>query len=212
MPLSTSNQQLASLLAALGQRGDLRHVKPGELLITEGQRDDSLYLLISGRLKVFTRDQKGREFIYNVMKPGEIFGEMGLDGGLRSASVEAIELSSCSVVPRDRLRDFMREQPEFAEHLLLTLIGRLRRATRQIRRLVQSDVYERTIELLRAEAIVEKGVRLIPTVLTQKEIAARVGATREMIGHILRDLQRGGILVRDEKKRFVIRREFPERW
>lgn len=203
---------LSGPLATLASRGDVRDYARGELVVAEGDRDASLYVLLSGRLKVFTRDARGRELVYNTLRAGEFFGEMGLDGGVRSASVKALENSRCVVVDRSELRRFMRRHPAFAEHLVLTLIDRLRRATRQIRSLALSDVYGRTVEFLAAEAIDDGDSRRVPAGLTQREIAARVGATREMIGQILRELQRGGFLLRDEGKGYLIVGEFPKRF
>ena len=77
----------AALLAQLAQRGDARSFARNTVLITEGDASDSLYILVIGELKVFTRDQKGRELTYGVLLPGEFFGELLLDGGPRSASV-----------------------------------------------------------------------------------------------------------------------------
>jgi CRP/FNR family cyclic AMP-dependent transcriptional regulator len=75
------------------------------------------------------------------------------------------------------------------------------------------DVYERTVDLLNQVALNEPGdIRVVPSSMTQQEIADRVGATREMINHILRDLTRGGFLARDEKKRLVFTKMLPKRW
>ena len=114
---------LDELLAELAERGDLRAYEKGDVLFSEGESDASLYLLVTGRLKVFTRDSRGRELIYNVMRPGEIFGELGLDGGPRSASVKALESTRCVVIGRKELRQFMRRNRRFTEHLVLTLIS-----------------------------------------------------------------------------------------
>lgn len=171
------------LLLSLADRGDVRRFPRGKQLITEGEVSGSLYILISGELKVYTRDDNGRELIYNIMRPGEFFGEMFLDGEPRSASVKAISDALCVVVGEDKLRSFMTQYPEFAECLVLKLIERLRHATHQIRSLVLDGVYERTVLLLNQLSIEEDGVRIIPPTLTQQEIADRVGAPRDDQSH-----------------------------
>lgn len=201
-----------TLLSALAARGDLRTYARNELLIVEGEVSDSLFILIDGQLKVFTQDAKGRELIYNILSPGEFFGEMFLDGGARSASVKAVVDSQCAVIDQSAIRDFMRTYPEFAEALVLKLIERLRHATRQIKSLGLDDVYERTINLINQVAECEAGVRFIPTTMTQQEIANRVGATREMVNHIIRGLVRGGFLAKDADRRVVVIKEPPKRW
>lgn len=148
MSNETAVQLPGSLIDKLALRGDLRSFERGELLINEGDASDSLYILVAGQLKVFTRDGKGRELVYNILNTGEFFGELFLDGGPRSASVKAISTAQCIVVDQAAIRDFMKTYPEFAECLVLKLIERLRHATQQIKNLVLSGVYERTVLLL----------------------------------------------------------------
>jgi CRP/FNR family cyclic AMP-dependent transcriptional regulator len=201
-----------TLLSELAARGDSRKFSRNDLLIVEGEVSDSLYILIDGQLKVFTQDDKGRELIYNILLPGEFFGEMFLDGGARSASVRAVVDSQCIVVDQSAIRTFMRSYPEFAESLMLKLIERLRHATRQIKSLGLDNIYERTINLLNEVAICEAGVKFIPPTITQQEIANRVGATREMVNHILRELIRGGFLSKESNRRLIFLKEPPKHW
>jgi len=200
------------LLSDLAARGDMKQFVRNEVLIIEGEVSDSLYILIQGQLKVFTKDKKGRELIYNILQPGEFFGELFLDGGARSASVKAVIDSQCVVVDHAAIRSFMRSYPEFTECLVLKLIERLRHATQQIKSLVLDDVYHRTIRLLDEAAQSEGGIRVIPATLTQQEIANRIGATREMVNHIIRDLVRGGVLSKDDSRRLVLVSDFPKHW
>jgi CRP/FNR family cyclic AMP-dependent transcriptional regulator len=210
--ISESKHQLSDeLLSQLVARGDLRTFARGDLLIREGDQSDSLYILVAGELKVFTCGERGRELVYNVLRPGEFFGEMFLDGGPRSASVKAVCTSICVVVAREEFRDFMREYPEFAESLVLTLISRVRHATEQLRDLALKDVYERAASLLNELAVAEGNVRTIRPAVTQQEIADRIGATREMVNHVIRDLVRGGFLVR-EGRQMILARDLPKRW
>jgi CRP/FNR family cyclic AMP-dependent transcriptional regulator len=200
------------LLANLSTRGDLRTFARGQMLITEGEMSDALYILVAGELKVFTSDERGRELVYNVLRPGEFFGEMFLDGGPRSASVKAVCTSMCVVIAPGEFREFMRVYPEFAESLVLMLISRVRHATEQAKSLALNGVYERAVSLLNELAIEDGCVRSIDQGVTQQEIADRIGATREMVNHIIRDLLRGGFLVRDEQRRLVLAKPFPKHW
>lgn len=200
------------LLSQLALYGDAKRYGRNELLISEGAVSDALYVLVTGQLKVFTKDSKGRELVYNILQPGEFFGELFLDGGPRSASVKAVSDSQCIVIDHVAIRSLMKAYPEFAECLVHKLIARLRHATQLSRSLALHGVYERTIDLLNQVAFLEQDVRVIPLAVTQQEIADRVGATREMINHVLRDLIRGGFLSRDEKKRLVFNGTLPKRW
>ncbi len=212
MQEDSSNNLSPELLSQLALCGDAKWYGRNELLIEEGAVSDALYILIAGQLKVFTQDDKGRELVYNILHPGEFFGELFLDGGLRSASVKAVVNSQCIVVDHLAIRGFMKTYPEFAECLVYKLIARLRHATQLSKSLALHDVYERTVDLLNQVALNEGDIRVVPVTLTQQEIADRVGATREMINHILRDLIRGGFLARDEQKRLVFSKMLPKRW
>ena len=118
----------------------------------------------------------------------------------------------CVVVGPSEFREFMKSYPEFAECLVIKLIERVRHATEQTRSLALSGVYERTVTLLNRLAEGPDGVRAVPAAVTQQEIADRIGATREMVNHILRDLVRGGFLERDEARRMVIIKDLPKHW
>ena len=200
------------LLAQLALCGQARSFARNEVLVVEGAEADALYLLVSGELKVFTRDRKGRELVYNILQPGEFFGEMFLDGGPRSASVKAVVASRCVVVDRAALRGFMATYPEFAECLVHQLIARVRHATQLSKRLALHGVYERTVDLLEQVAVLEDEVYAVPLTLTQQEIADRVGATREMINHVMKKLTQDGLLARDETRRLVFNKSLPSRW
>lgn len=202
----------AELLSQLAECGDAKWFARNQTLIVEGEVSDSLFVLISGQLKVFTRDNKGRELVYNILQPGEFFGELFLDGGPRSASVKAVVDSQCVVIDEAAIRVFMQTYPEFAECLVYKLIARVRHATELSKSLALHDVYERTVDLLNKVASTEGDLRVVPAAMTQQEIADRVGATREMINHILRDLTRGGFLAKDENRRLVFTKMLPKRW
>lgn len=200
------------LLEELAGRGVSRTYARNEQLIAEGDASDALFVLLSGELKVYTQDEKGRELVYNVLRPGEMFGELFLDGGVRSASVRAMSDCRCILIDQALTYALVRTHPVFAELLIKKLIERVRHATRLSKSLALSDVYERTVSLLMQTAVLENDVRMVPAALTQQEMADRVGATREMINRVLRDLVKGGFLVRNEKRRLVLLKDLPRNW
>ena len=210
MPNNTEEILSQALIADLAGHGSVRRFVRGQVLITEGETSDALYVLIAGQMKVFTLDKKGRELVYNILEPGEFFGEMFLDGGPRSASVKATADSLCVVVAQEKFREFMAAYPEFAERLVVKLIGRVRHATQQIKGLALDGVYERLVALLNQIEPDAHGERVLPKDLTQQEIASRVGATREMVNHLIRHLIRGGVMVKDGRKRMLLVKEIPK--
>ena len=124
-PLAT----LSESLRALAQRGEIRHYRKHTLLIEEGDRGDTLYLILAGRLRSYASGDKGREITYGIYGPGEYLGEMSLDGGPRSANVVTLDDCSCVVITRTTLRQHIAEHPEFAFELIAKLIRRARAAT-----------------------------------------------------------------------------------
>ena len=119
------------LLAKLSDRGGQRTYARGEVLIREGEASTEVFILLAGELKAYCTDAQGREIVLNTMTPGEFFGELSLDGGARTATVEATHGSICVVVPQAEVQAFLGEYPEFAEALVMSLIARVRAATRQ---------------------------------------------------------------------------------
>ena len=197
------------LIRLLAEHGGVRRVARGEVLIVEGDVSESLFILLSGQLKVYTQDERGREVIYNTLDPGEVLGEMFLDGGSRSASVKATAAAECIEVRGDEIRTFMQQYPDFSEALVVKLIQRLRHATAQVKSLALDSVFVRAVTAINELAVDGGDERYLPASVTQQQIASRIGATREMVNHVFRDLIKAGFLVRDEQGRFLIPRSLP---
>jgi CRP/FNR family cyclic AMP-dependent transcriptional regulator len=181
------------------------------IIVTEGDDSDSIYVMLSGKARVFVADEKGREVQLNQLGPGEYFGEVTLDGGPRSASVTALEDCRCAVVKRAELTQVLEQSPELALHIVRKLARRVRDLTDNVRSLALMDVYGRVARLLLELAEEKNGKLVISEPLTHKDIASRVGASREMISRIFSDLSDGGY-VRKEEGHFVIARKPPPRW
>jgi CRP/FNR family cyclic AMP-dependent transcriptional regulator len=184
-------------LRALAARGEPRRYRKGTLLIQEGDQGDTLYLIARGRLRAFSAGDNGREITYGVYGPGEYLGEMSLDGGPRSASVETLEASECVVVTRRTLLDHIARHPDFALELLAKVIRRARAATLSARQLALNDVYGRLRALLDelAGPPDAQGVRVVGERLSHRELAERLGCSREMVSRVMKDLERGGYWV-----------------
>jgi len=209
---TTAGLALPATLRTLAARGEPRRYRKGTLLISEGDRGDTLFIILSGRVKAFSIDARDREIIYAVHGPGEFFGEMSLDGGPRSASVVTLEPTECVVLTRQTLREHIAANPEFAFELLDGVIRRARQATQSTRAMALSGVYPRMVGLL--EALSEPhadGTRHVRDRLTHRDIASRLGCSREMISRLLKDLEQGGYLV-VEQNRVVIKRPLPQEW
>lgn len=203
---------LPEILRPLARRGALRKFGKGEWLIREGDEGSTLFILLSGRVKVFSADARGREIVYGVYGPGEYLGEMSLDGGRRAASVEAIEPVLCAIVTQQTLLAHIAEQPRFARELLSKVIRRARAATLSARQLALNDVYGRLAALLDASAVARSdGSRALPAGATHRELASHLGCSRAMVTRLLRDLETGGYL-RADAQGLRLLRPLPARW
>jgi CRP/FNR family cyclic AMP-dependent transcriptional regulator len=198
-------------LRALSAEGVVKSFPKNAVIVSEGDETDSLYIVISGRVKVFVSDEDGKEVVLGMQGPGDYFGEMVLDGGPRSASVMTLEPSRFAVIPKSKFRDFLHTYPAFSIHLIEKLIRRTRALTENVKSLALMDVYGRVARLL-LDLSVDEGGRLVVTEkLTQQDIASRVGASREMISRILKDLTAGGY-ISVNKKRITIHKTPPRHW
>lgn len=211
-PLPAASRTMSADLTQLSVRGKQSEYRKGTLLIQEGDEGDSMFIIVSGRVKVFAMDSIDHEVTYGIYGAGDIFGEMSLDGGPRSASVITLETTVCAVVSKRTLREFMTERPDFAFSLLTTIIQRARQSTRIARALALDDVYSRLSRYLTAQAVPRAdGTQVMQERLTHQELASRVGASREMVSRILKDLELGGHLSVQEH-RLVLLSKLPERW
>lgn len=200
-------------LRALARRGEPRLLRKGAQIITEGDFGDTLYVVVSGRLRAFSANARGDEVTYGTYGPGEYVGEMGLDGGPRAAHVASIEPSTVAVVTRHTLEAYLREHPAFAFELLARVIRRARRATLGLKQLALMDVYGR-LKLLLEEAArpaAADGTRALDPAPSHLEMAQQLGCSREMVSRVMKDLERGEY-VSVGRRRVVIRKALPAEW
>jgi CRP/FNR family transcriptional regulator, cyclic AMP receptor protein len=198
-------------LRDFAQHAVTRTFPKNTVVVSEGDRTDSLYIIVSGRVKIYVSEETGKEIVLNESGPGEYFGEMVLDEGPRSASVMTLEPTKFLVVPKEDFRDFVVKSPEFALHLILKLIKRVRTLTNDVKSLALLDVYGRVARMLLDLAVDREGVLVVENKPTQQEMANRVGASREMVSRILGDLVAGGY-IEVEKDRITIAKALPRAW
>ena len=205
---------LAPELHALAMRGVVRSYPKKAVVINEAEIGDSLFVVLKGSVKVFSMDESGREITFGRIHAGDYFGEMSLDGGPRSASVITVEPCTCAVVNRTEVGEHLASAPEFALSLVMRVIRRARDATEAARNMALLDVYGRLIAVLEKQdgltaSTTAAGVTL--EAITHQEIASRVGASREMVSRLLKDLEKGGY-IEMETKRITLLKKLPQRW
>lgn len=198
-------------LMVMGSHGIARRYPRNTIIVTEGDTTDSLYIILEGRVKAFVSDGEGHDMVLSTQGPGEYFGEMALDEGPRSASIMTLEPSRFLVVQKSDVRDFVMKTPAFALSLIEKLIHRARALTASVKSLALMDVYGRVARLLLELAEDTGDTLTIPQRLTQQEIASRIGASREMVSRILKDLSSGGYLTQS-RTGIVLHRKPPAHW
>ena len=200
-----------SALRELVPHGSVRSFAKNAVVVTEGDETDSLYVLLSGRVKAYVSEEDGREVVLSTVGVGDYFGEMVLDGGPRSASVMTLETCRFFVIPRGDIEGLIDRNPAFARHLIRMLIAKVRSLTQRVLDLAVKDVYGRFVKFIDESAIEQKGARVVPERLTQHDIAARIGGSREMVNRIVKDLSAGGYISVDARQ-ITVHKKLPSHW
>jgi len=187
-------------LEALAALARSRSCAPGVVIVAEGDLGDAVHLIVSGRTTVSVATAGGRSATLGEMGPAEIVGEISLlDGGARSATVTALTAVELLSIDRAPFLALLERTPRVAVALLVVVAGRLRRLTHWADDLAGLPVPARIAKRLLG-LLVEHGQQTGPCrfrialKLSQPELAARVGATRESVNKHLRRWQRAGII------------------
>ena len=180
-----------------------RRFRAGEVIFYQADPGATCHIVVRGRVRILLIGKDGRELAVRILGPGEIVGEMALLEGLpRSASVEALEETQTLELHRDVLLTCLRTSPALALGLLRDLSARLRYVTEEAERLASLTVAERLLRRLQQLAAwsgvsAPDGVRIVPP-MTQQELAALIGTSRESVNRALVRLRRQGKLRLEE--------------
>jgi CRP/FNR family cyclic AMP-dependent transcriptional regulator len=188
----------------------IRNYPKNAIVATEGDRADLFNLILSGRIQFFWRDDDGRELKLGIDGPGSHFVDATLGGEPVLMSVIAIENLRVASIPIGDFKQLLLRHPQVGLLLLMDVVARHRRLLKETKALTMEDVYGRVVWLLQARAVKVDG-RLVTEQMTHADIGQRVGATREMVGRVLRDLARGGYIKAD-RGRMTILRKPPRHW
>lgn len=194
----------------LAEHAAERKYSKGQIIFHEGDRDDALFVMASGLIKVFLTSEQGEEMVLVTLRPPETFGELALiDSGTRSASTEALEDTTLIVLRRASLLELFQELPQLMDALLKSVGKSLRRLTEQTADLVFLDLEGRVAKLLLTLADQRgqpggDGV-VLDLGLTQTDLAGMVGGSRQSINQILHSFQHRGY-VDLQRKRVILKR------
>ena len=198
-------------IANVASQTVIRQFPKNTLVVSQGDDTDSFYVILQGKVDVFLHNDKGKEIIINTLNECESFGELAPLGGIpRQASIITTEESTFGVISRQVFMDTLLTKPTVSMRIIDLLIGRIRDLTEEVSSLALDDVYNRVVRVLYKHAD-EVGEKLVTEKLTQQDIASRVGATREMVHRILKELKTGGY-ISIEGKHITIEKKLPSGW
>lgn len=199
-------------LAELGALMKDVNFKKNSNVITQGEKTRSLFIVTSGRLKVFANNEEGDQTIFTFLGMGDFFGELSLlDDAPRSASVVAVDESQGFSLSHTNFDSFLDEHPEVCRPLFKALTTRIRQMDDTICDLTSRDIYGRLVQILYKEAETQADGKLLTQRLTHQDLAEMIGSSREMISRIFTDLRKGGYISVD-KKRVLIEKKLPAHW
>jgi CRP/FNR family transcriptional regulator, cyclic AMP receptor protein len=186
-----------------------RRFKRGEVLFHLGDPGDALFVIVSGEVKISLPSDTGEEAILATLGPGQVFGELALlDGSPRSASATALVATETVVLPRERFRELIATEAGVRDALLASIAGELRRLTTHVEELHFLDITGRLAA--RLVRLANEGGTVLPdgsvrlrTNLTQADLAAMVGCTRQSVNKLLGQFTDDG-LVRLDREGIVV--------
>lgn len=186
--------------------------KKNSIVITQGESSRSLFVVTSGRFKVFATDEEGNQTIFTFLGSRHFFGELSLlDDAPRSATVVAVDDSKVLNLSHNHFCEFLRNHPEICQPLFKALTTRIRQMDDTICNLTSRDIYGRLIQALYHEAEQQVDGRLMTQRLTHQDLAEMIGSSREMVSRIFADLKKGSYISVD-KKRVIIEKKLPSHW
>jgi len=211
MDLGPTTQQSSEFLRELARRGETRTWEPGSTVVSQGDPADCMYVIHDGELRAVVAGEGGRVVELNTLRAGEFFGELMLDGDVRSATVQVTVRARLTRVTRAEVERLLSSRPDLAIQVMQRLAQIVRTLTCTVRNLASADVYGRLVGLFDALAVEEAGRRAVPGPLSQQRIAERVGASKAMVNRLLQDLERGGYIA-VSRQRIELLKKLPSHW
>ncbi|MGJ7520026.1 Crp/Fnr family transcriptional regulator [Variovorax sp. LT1P1] len=173
-----------------------KRFKRAEVIVEQGKKTDALYIILTGRARVMSTDSRGREVILATLQPGDYIGEMSLiDDEPHSATVRTEIQTDVLMLDRDAFSRCLPENSSMSYNIMRGLVQRLRHADRKIESLALMDVYGRVARSLIEFAVDDgQGNLKIRDKISRQDLAKMVGASREMVSRVMKDLEERGFV------------------
>jgi CRP-like cAMP-binding protein len=179
------------------------------LILIEEEIGSTMFVILSGRVKISRISDDGREVILSILSEGDFFGEMSLlDGQTRSANVTAIEESELLVIRREEFLQMLRDYPQIAINLLKELAQRIRKSDEHIKSLSLQDATGRVastlLRIAEDSGVLRKGQVEISELPLQQDLANMAGTSRETISRVIKSLMQQGYLKKQKGKIIIL--------
>ncbi len=199
-----------SLLAQVCGHMQLRAYERGEVFFWEGDPCDGLYVIMQGSAKIYRLSPQGRQYIVRVLQEGDTFAEVPtFDGGDNPANVEALEDCLVWVVDGRTLRGLVLAHPQFAQKVLENFGKMLRGMVRKVSEMAFYQVTHRLARLISELPPDEMGAA---SLMTQEQMAARLGTVREVVARSLKELERSGAIQVENRRIRIVDQEVFRQW
>lgn len=200
-------------LAVLADCATRKSYPKHNLIISEGDPAGPLFIIVSGKVRVFLDSESGKSVTLAIQKPGSYFGELSLlDDQPRSASIITLEPTVCALIPKQAFARWLRDHSEeVALGIMRGLTKRIRTLTENVRGLALYDVYTRLAKALHELAVEENDELIIKEKVSHQDLANQVGSSREMVSKIMKDLTTGGYLAVEGKTLRIVK-PLPAGW
>lgn len=199
------------VLATITAHAAVRAYRKNTIILDRGDETSSLFVVISGKVKIYIADADGKEVMLSEQGPGQYFGELALlSNSPRTASAITLEESRIMVLSKAEFKKCLSLRPDISLNLIYALVERVCALTDNVSDLALLDIYGRVVKVLLKNAEEKNGVQVIDD-LSQQGIASRVGASRAMVNRIFKDLKTGGY-ISIKGKSITIHKRLPEHW
>ena len=199
-----------SLLEQICGHMQLREYERGEVFFWEGDPCDGLYVIMQGSAKIYRLSPQGRQYIVRVLQEGDTFAEVpAFDGGANPVNVEALEVCLIWVIDSETLRGLVLSHPQFAQKVLVNFGTMLRGMVRKVSEMAFYQVTHRLARLISELPSDEMGAA---SLMTQEQMAARLGTVREVVARSLKELERSGAIQVENRRIRIVDQEIFRQW
>ena len=199
-----------SLLVQICGHMQLREYERGEVFFWEGDPCDGLYVIMQGSAKIYRLSPQGRQYIVRVLQEGDTFAEVpAFDGGANPVNVEALETCSVWVIDSETLRGLVQAHPQFAQKVLVNFGTMLRGMVRKVSEMAFYQVTHRLARLISELPPDEMGAA---SLMTQEQMAARLGTVREVVARSLKELERSGAIQVENRRIRIVDQDVFRQW